>query len=82
MSSSNKNKKWVQHYRENCIGCGNCELVCPKYWEINKEDGKADLKQAEEKNNGQVFQRKLDIEDTAENKLAAELCPVGIIKVT
>lgn len=81
MASGNKNKKWVQHYRENCIGCGNCELVCPKYWEMNPEDGKATLKDSEKKK-GEIYQRKLDIEDTEENDLASQLCPVGIIKIT
>ena len=47
---------------------------------MNEEDGKADLKNAEKK--GDTFQRKLDIEDEEDMKLAASLCPVNIIKVT
>jgi ferredoxin len=74
-----KNKK-VIHYRDTCIGCGSCELVCPKYWKMNEEDGKADLINSEQK--GDTFQTKLDIEDEEDMKLAASLCPVNIIKVS
>jgi ferredoxin len=80
MSNSNQ-KKWVIHYRKNCIGCGNCSFVCPKYWQMNQKDGKADLLDSENIKDD-IHKRKLDIEDTEKNEMAAQLCPVGIIKVS
>ncbi len=72
-------KVTVTHDRENCIGCGMCALLCPKYWTMSAEDGKSDLEGAVEKKG--LFQRKVVAEDSAENKEAARACPVNVIKV-
>lgn len=77
---SDNKKKTVTQYRQKCIGCGSCSLFCPEYWEISEEDGKANLKESTTKGKD-VHQRKLDIEHTEDNKLAAENCPVNIIKI-
>ncbi|NCS97613.1 MAG: ferredoxin [Candidatus Pacebacteria bacterium] len=69
----------VTHDRDNCIGCGMCSLLCPKYWTMNPDDGKADL--AEAKKVKHLHQRKVGYEDVAENKAAQEACPVNVIKV-
>lgn len=69
----------VTHDRDNCIGCGMCALICPKYWVMNPEDGKSDLLGAQKKK--QLFQRAVGYEDVEENSAAAEACPVHVIKV-
>jgi len=73
-------QKQVVHYREKCIGCGSCELVCPKYWKMNDEDGKADLlvSRLVKKN---IYKRKIDAEDEFDMQKASDLCPVKIIKL-
>ena len=65
----------VKQDREQCIGCGACVGLCPKFWEMN-DDGKADLIGG--KNN------EIEIEDADLdcNKQAAENCPVNIIHIT
>jgi len=46
---------------------------------MNEEDGMADLKGAEPKNDVQVTD--VDIDLLEENKEAAEYCPVSIIRI-
>lgn len=72
-------KKYIRHYRDKCIGCSACSDICPAYWKLSEEDGKTDLIDGIEK--GPVFQRELNIEDEDLNRLAAESCPVNIIKI-
>lgn len=69
----------VTHDRDNCIGCGMCALLCPKYWTMNPDDGKSDLADAQQVKH--LHQRKVGYEDVPENKLAEEACPVNVIKV-
>jgi ferredoxin len=73
-------QKKVIHYRDNCIGCGNCEVVCPKYWKMNGDDGKVDLLNSELVKTG-IYKRKMDIEDEKDLLESADLCPVKVIKV-
>jgi ferredoxin len=68
----------VSHFRNKCIGCGACEMVCPKYWKID-EDGRAVLKDALKLKH--FYKGEINTEDYEENKLAAELCPTGVIKI-
>jgi ferredoxin len=61
--------------REKCIGCGSCQALCPKYFEII-DDGKSTIK-------GAVKQ---DIEELEVPKIecaqaAAEACPVQCIHI-
>lgn len=60
--------------REKCIGCGSCQALCPKYFEIGK-DGKSTLKN--KKNN----KSEMEIEKIECAKDAADACPVKIIHV-
>lgn len=73
-------QKTIAHHRNNCIGCGNCAMICDRYFEMNYEDGKADLLDSKVVKDD-IHQRKLAIEDEEEVKAAAESCPVGVIKV-
>jgi ferredoxin len=79
LSAKPKKRKFVVcHFRDRCIGCGACAMVCPKYWTI-EDDGKAKIKDAETIKN---FDRaEVDLEDYNENKLASELCPTNVIKI-
>jgi len=69
----------VFQQRIKCIGCGNCVEVAPNTWEMNKQDGKADLIGSNE-NKG--FYTLLTTEDEYQNNIeAAKICPVKIIRV-
>lgn len=58
------------HDRPGCISCGACAAINPDKWAMNKEDGKADLLDAnfDEDKNG------IEME-------TAESCPVNVIHV-
>lgn len=68
----------IIHFRENCIGCNSCVEHCPLYWQIDA-DGKSTLKKSKEKNG--VFVRDIMDVEVDQNILAAEDCPVGIIRI-
>ncbi len=70
----------VCHKRNDCIGCGSCVLVAPDRWQMNGEDGKADLKDGEWKGDEFVV-AKIHEEEYTKNREAADACPVGIIRV-
>ena len=67
------------HYRNKCIGCNVCVEHAPENWKISKKDGKAVLKNSR-------YMKGIGITEITEaefpeNKLAAEDCPVKIIKI-
>jgi len=69
----------VFQQRIKCIGCGNCVEVAPNTWEMNKEDGKADLTNAKERNG---FYTLITSDDESDANVEAQnICPVKIIKV-
>ncbi|NCQ06193.1 MAG: ferredoxin [Candidatus Moranbacteria bacterium] len=70
----------ICHKRNDCIGCGSCALVAPERWQMNDEDGKADLKDGEWKGDEFVV-AKVNEEEYKKNKEASDACPVGIIRV-
>lgn len=64
--------------KEKCIGCGACENICPKYFEIG-EDGKSNLKGSFiTKDNGD---QELEIKELDSAEEAASSCPVEIIHI-
>lgn len=70
--------------RNNCIGCGVCTALCPKYWEMG-EDNKSTLKDSKE--NFETGNFELEIlgpseEDKKNNQEAADSCPVQVIKIS
>ncbi|MDP3990046.1 MAG: ferredoxin [archaeon] len=71
--------KKVIHLKKDCISCGACAAVSPKFWELDAE-GMAQLKGAHEEGD----HWRLDIEnekDIEENQEASDVCPVNIIHV-
>lgn len=75
--------KIVQKYDE-CIGCGSCVVVCPKFWTMSatsadmEETGKAKLINGKKNKEGDY---ELEVEKIGCNKEAVEVCPVQIIKI-
>lgn len=64
--------------KSECIGCGSCIALCPKFFEID-EEGKAHLKKSE-------FDSKTEKETLEVSKVecieeAIEICPVQCIKI-
>ncbi|MBU1179224.1 ferredoxin [Patescibacteria group bacterium] len=68
--------KIIQNHKD-CIGCGTCVILCPKFWEIS-DDGKAILKGAVKKENGDL---ELEIDEIGCNKDTEDACPVKVIKI-
>ena len=64
--------------REKCIGCGSCQAVCPKYFEL-QEDGKSHIINAENPPAGGVEELEVEKIECAES--ASEACPAQCIFV-
>lgn len=74
--------KIIQNY-EGCIGCGSCSAVCPDFWEMNYEKGKAILKEGKKDEQTKEYGREVSEEgDIKCNQEAADVCPVQVIKVS
>ena len=70
----------ILHDKPNCIGCGACAVIAPKFWEMN-DDGKADVIGGKNLPNGQQEGR-IEQKDFEINLEAAESCPVEVIHLT
>ncbi len=66
----------IIHEHKKCIGCGACEAVCSKFFELD-ENGISHLKGSKVEGENEV----LEVEDPGCAKEAAEMCPVNIIHV-
>ena len=75
----NMAKYKIEHDRPNCIGCAACAAVAPDFWEM-KEDGKSSIKNGKERDD-EWEELEIDEEHFAENKEAAESCPVNVIHI-
>jgi len=69
----------IIHERPQCIACGACVAAAPEYWEMNEDDGLADLKKCTV--NGENEERIIDESEVEPNKEAVECCPVQIISI-
>ncbi len=63
--------------KEKCIGCGSCQALCPKCFQIG-EDGKSHIVGASVNDKGN---EELEIEKPDCAKTAADACPVQCIIV-
>jgi len=75
--------KIIQNH-EGCIGCGSCVSICPKFWEINYEEGKAILKDGKKNEKGEYeldLPAQAGVKDIECNQKAAGVCPVSVIKI-
>jgi ferredoxin len=70
----------ISHQRSGCIGCSSCASLAPQTWQMNHDDGLADLIDGKENKNGMVTGT-IDEVDYEANQKAAEACPVSIIKL-
>ena len=61
--------------REKCIGCGSCQALCSKCFEL-QEDGKSHIVGAEKKD-----VEELEVEKADCAVQAAEACPVQCIRI-
>jgi len=71
----------VVYDRNLCIGAAACATAAPEGWEIDKEDGKANLIDGK-KTEVEKFEIIIDEKDYRKFQDSAEVCPVaGCIKV-
>ncbi len=70
-------KKVIQKY-EDCIGCGTCVALCPKFWEM-ADDGKA--RPIKGLKNPETGDYEFEAEKIGCNQDASDACPVQIIKI-
>lgn len=64
--------------REKCIGCGSCQALCPKYWEMG-DDGKIELLSSTKKQGSEDYE--LEVNEIGCNQDAADSCPVQCIHI-
>lgn len=63
--------------RNICIGCGSCQALCPKHWEM-ADDGKVNLLGSQK---GEDEKYELELGDAGCNQEAVEACPVQCIHI-
>ena len=69
----------IVHDRPGCIGCTLCAEQAPGQWEMDKDDGKSNLKCG--KKEGEIFVVEIAESELAVYELAARDCPTKVIKV-
>ncbi len=62
--------------KSKCIGCGSCQVLCPKFFEI--KDSKAHLKGSQTKSDNEEMET-AEIDDCV--KEAASACPMECIRI-
>jgi len=61
--------------REKCIGCGSCQAMCPKYFELI-EDGKSHIKDSTKQDVEELEVEKIECAESA-----SEACPAQCIHI-
>ena len=64
--------------RKNCIGCGSCVAICPKFFKMSEDGKSALIKGILDKTDG--FEC-LEIDSTDCAQDASDSCPVQVIHV-
>ncbi len=68
------------HKRNDCIGCGTCEMFAPDRFQMNTKDGLSDLVGGTWK--GEEFMvAQIEEAEYEAVKRAADACPVKVIRV-
>ncbi len=70
----------ITYYREKCIGCNGCVEAAPDRWRVSRKDGKCTLIGGKEKKG--IYQILLNMVEYEQNVMAAENCPVKIIRLS
>ncbi len=74
-------KYLVEYDRGGCISAAVCVAMNPKYWELDLEDGKANLKGSSLNKETGMWELTISEDDFPDMKNAAEGCPVIIIHI-
>ena len=61
--------------RERCIGCGSCQAICSKYFELG-EDGKSHIIGSDKQTVEELEVEKIECAESA-----AEACPAQCIQI-
>jgi len=61
--------------RQKCIGCGSCQALCPKYFELI-DDGRSHIKDAIKQDVEELEVAKIECAESA-----AEACPAQCIHI-
>jgi ferredoxin len=69
----------ITQQRDKCIGCNYCVELAPDRWRMSKKDGKSVLLESKEKKG--FHTANVHDSELAENKAAADACPVKIIHI-
>ena len=69
----------IIYYRNSCIGAATC-VIADKFFEMNPEDGKADLLNGKETEH-EIFELEIDESFLKEALDGAGVCPVNVIHV-
>ncbi len=69
----------ITQQRDKCIGCNYCVELAPERWRMSKKDGKSVLLEAQNKKGFHTIT--VHEMELAENKAAADACPVKIIRI-
>lgn len=70
-----QNMSKIKLEREKCIGCGSCQALCPKYFELI-DDGRSHIKDANKQDIEELEVAKIECAETA-----AEACPAQCIHI-
>lgn len=69
----------ILYHRKKCIGCNACVEAAPDRWRVSKKDGRCNLIGGKEKKG--IYQAVISMDEYDQNKLAADNCPVKIIRL-
>lgn len=67
----------IVHERPECIGCGACTAIAPKFWKMNDDGSKSDLIGAKDVDECQ----ERELNDLENNMEVAETCPINCIHI-
>ncbi len=70
----------ITQQRAKCIGCNACVEASRQRWRISKKDGKCTLVGSVNKKG--FYSVLINDDELEENQMAAQNCPVNIIKIT